>query len=166
MDDAKERQPLLSDDIRELLRLINAGDIGEILIKRGDTKVHIKRAIPQPQVVHTMVAPAAQAPSGPTATFTPVPTPAPAALTSEPQTTGVTVTAPMVGTFYASPTPKDAPYVQKGDEVHPGDVLGIIEAMKIMNEIECELTGRIIEVFVENGQPVEYGQRLMIIEPA
>ena len=72
----------------------------------------------------------------------------------------------MVGTYYGAPTPKDPPYVQAGDEVRPGDVLGIIEAMKIMNEIECEVTGRVVSVLVTNGQPVEYGQPLMIIEPA
>lgn len=71
----------------------------------------------------------------------------------------------MVGTYYGSPSPKDAPYVQVGDEVRPGDVLGIIEAMKIMNEIECEMQGHVKEILVDNGQPVEYGQALMVIEP-
>ncbi len=78
---------------------------------------------------------------------------------------GMTVTAPMVGTFYGSPSPKEPPYVRVGDEVKPGDVLGIIEAMKIMNEIECEVHGRVVRVLVETGQPVEYGQSLMLIEP-
>ena len=166
MADAEERQPLLTDDIRELLALINDGDIAEILIKRGDTKVHIKRTSPQPPVVHmmpgTVAHPAAypsQVAPAPALTTTPAPV-------AETLTTGVTVTAPMVGTYYAAPTPKDAPYVQSGDEVRPGDVLGIIEAMKIMNEIECELAGHVREILVENGQPVEYGQPLMIIEPA
>jgi acetyl-CoA carboxylase biotin carboxyl carrier protein len=166
MDDAEERQPLLTDDIRELLRLINSGDIAEILIKRGDTKVHIKRASAQPPMVHMVAGTVAQPASAPSATFAPPATTALTPPTSEPQTTGVVVTAPMVGTYYAAPTPKDTPYVQAGDEVRPGDVLGIIEAMKIMNEIECELTGHVIEVLVENGQPVEYGQPLRIIEPA
>jgi len=71
----------------------------------------------------------------------------------------------MVGTYYSAPTPKDPPYVRTGDEVRPGDVLGIVEAMKIMNEIECEIAGRVTELLVTNGQPVEYGQPLMIIEP-
>jgi len=71
----------------------------------------------------------------------------------------------MVGTFYAAPTPKEPPYVQVGDEVRPGDVLGIVEAMKIMNEIECEIQGRVLQILAESGQSVEYGQPLMIIEP-
>ena len=76
---------------------------------------------------------------------------------------GITITAPMVGTFYGAPSPKDPPYVRVGDEVKPGDVLGIIEAMK--NEIECEVHGRITQVLAQSSQPVEYGQALMVVEP-
>jgi len=83
----------------------------------------------------------------------------------EPLPAGQPVTAPMVGTFYAAPTPKDPAYVQEGDTIHPGDRVGIIEAMKMMNEIECEVGGRVARILVKNGQPVEYGQTLMIIEP-
>jgi acetyl-CoA carboxylase biotin carboxyl carrier protein len=75
------------------------------------------------------------------------------------------VSAPMVGTFYRALAPNEQPYVQEGDEVSPGDVVGLIEAMKIMNEIECEVHGRVLRLLVENGQSVEYGQPLMLIEP-
>jgi acetyl-CoA carboxylase biotin carboxyl carrier protein len=78
---------------------------------------------------------------------------------------GVVVPAPMVGTFYRAPAPNEPPYVQVGDEVRPGDVIGLIEAMKIMNEIECEVHGRVAQLMVDNAQPVEYGQPLMTIEP-
>ena len=169
MAEAEDREPLLTDDIRELLRLIAQGDIAEVLIKRGDAKVHIKRAIGQPVV--NMVAPAAAPTVLPAAAYLPPATsPSPSPATGEPEAAeqagiGVTVTAPMVGTFFATPSPKEPPYVHVGDEVRPGDVLGIIEAMKIMNEIECEVHGRVTHVLVENGQPVEYGQPLMIIAP-
>jgi acetyl-CoA carboxylase biotin carboxyl carrier protein len=78
---------------------------------------------------------------------------------------GQPITAPMVGTFYAAPSPKDQPYIQEGDTVHPGDRVGIIETMKMMNEIEAEIGGRVTRILVQNGQPVEYGQALMLVEP-
>jgi acetyl-CoA carboxylase biotin carboxyl carrier protein len=169
MAEAGDSQPLLTEDIRELLRLIAGSDIAEVLIERGEAKVHIKRALAQPQLVPF---PAGAAPhvAAPSVPYAPVIAPPAASTTSHPEALppaiGVTVTAPMVGTFYASPAPKEPPYVQVGDEVRPGDVLGIIEAMKIMNEIECEVQGRVAEILVEGGQAVEYGQPLMIIEPA
>jgi acetyl-CoA carboxylase biotin carboxyl carrier protein len=166
MAQAGDSQPLLTDDIRELLRLIAASDIGEVLIERGDAKVHIKRAVAQPAVVPG-VAVAAPHVTAPAAAFPQIVVPVAASVTPEAAApVGVRVTAPMVGTFYASPSPKDPPYVRVGDEVRPGDVLGIIEAMKIMNEIECETEGRVAEILVETGQAVEYGQTLMIIEPS
>ncbi len=168
MAGADDREPLLTDDVRELLRLITVGDITEVLIERGDAKVHVKRAIAQSPDVNMVAGAASQTPI-PAAAFLaqPVAAAAPAAAPeAEPvPSRGVTITAPMVGTFYATPAPKDPPYVQVGDEVRPGDVLGIIEAMKIMNEIECEIHGRVTEILAANGQPVEYGQPLMIIEP-
>jgi acetyl-CoA carboxylase biotin carboxyl carrier protein len=71
----------------------------------------------------------------------------------------------MVGTFYVAPSPKDSPYVQEGDTIQAGDRVGIVEAMKMMNEIESEIAGRIVRILVKNGQPVEYGQPLMLVEP-
>ena len=169
MAEAEHHEPLFTDDIRELLRSIADGDIAEVHIKRGDAEVHIKRAQAQPQIV-SMVTAAPQAAAPAPAIVPAAASPAPVVLaatieTVETPSNDLTITAPMVGTFYASPTPKDPPYVQVGDEVRPGDVLGIIEAMKIMNEIECEIPGRVARVLVTSGQPVEYGQPLMIIEP-
>ncbi len=167
MADAEHREPLLTDDIRELLRLIAQGDIAEVLIRRGDAEVHVKRAIAQPQVLSMVAAaPPVVVPNQgylPNGVVTPL-----TSLPGEqevPATTGVTVTAPMVGIYYSAPSPKEPTYVHLGDEVHPGDILGIIEAMKIMNEIECEMHGRVTNVLVTNGQPVEYGQPLLVIEP-
>lgn len=160
-------------EVRELIALMKASDLDEVLIKRGDAKIHLKRAgaaqaptvvpvysAPQPVAVGAPVAPIVSAAAPASAT-----SPADAAPAEAATDAGVTVTAPMVGTFYAAPSPKEPPYVQVGDEVRPGDVLGIIEAMKIMNEIECEVHGRVADILAQNGQPVEYGQPLMIIEP-
>jgi acetyl-CoA carboxylase biotin carboxyl carrier protein len=166
MAEGDEREPLLTDDIRELLRLVNQGDFAEVLIRRGDAKVHIKRSVAQPAA--PTFAPLFTTPSVPaTSVVAHAPAAAPAAPTeaAEPVVAGVSITAPMVGTYYGAPSPKDAPYVQVGDEVRPGDVVGIIEAMKIMNEIECETQGRVKAILVESGQAVEYGQPLMVIEP-
>lgn len=166
---------LLTDDIRELLALIKESDLAEVLIERGDARVHVKRAVPAPPVVNMVSAPPVQAEQfGPSSLGAPSPmpsartsdyTPNPGDLVGE-ERGGVTIMAPMVGTFYATPSPKDPPYVRVGEEVRPGDVVGIIEAMKIMNEIECEVHGRVTRILVENGQPVEYGQALMVIEPS
>ncbi len=165
MPEGADDQPLLTDDIRELLRLIAGGDIAEVLIERGDARVHIKRAIAQPQLMPVVpgTMPHIAAPIAPfSQAAAPLAAPAETEVEAE---TGIIITAPMVGTFYGSAAPKDPPYVRVGDEVRPGDVLGIIEAMKIMNEIECEIQGRVVQILAESGQPVEYGQPLMIIEP-
>ncbi len=169
MGDHERNGVLLTDEVRELVALMKDSDIAEVLIERGDAKLHLKRstpAAPAPVTVPVYSAP-------PLAGVQPVVAPAIAAApvvagqdVEETQpVSGVAVTAPMVGTFYGAPSPKDPPYVRVGDEVRPGDVLGIIEAMKIMNEIECEVHGRVAQVLVQSSQPVEYGQTLMVIEP-
>jgi acetyl-CoA carboxylase biotin carboxyl carrier protein len=157
------------DAVRELLRMIDGSDVTEILIERGDNRLHVKRGpavVPQPtlplaQMLPVAAAPVASAPVQPM--FQPAPPPSDAPPAQLPA--GHTVVAPMVGTFYSAPSPKDPPFVQEGDEVRAGDGIGIIEAMKMMNEIETEVAGRVAKVLVKNGQPVEYGQPLMVIEP-
>jgi acetyl-CoA carboxylase biotin carboxyl carrier protein len=163
------------DAIREVLRLLSDTDITEIQIKRGDAELHIKRGPAQhaaPYMVTPSLASALQAPLTsplpPVASFqqhTHLAEHAPAPAEREPAPSGQPITAPMVGTFYSSPSPKDSPFVQEGDTIHPGDRVGIIETMKMMNEIESEIAGRITRILVHNGQPVEYGQPLMIVEP-
>lgn len=162
------------NDVRELLRLISETDVTEIAIERGDAKLHIKRGIappaPQylmtPSLAATLSAGAPQSPYG-NAAFASAPTAASGeAADAEALPEGQAITSPMVGTFYAAPSPKDTPYISEGDEVQVGDVVGIVEAMKIMNEIESEVAGRVIRVLVASGQPVEYGQPLIIVESA
>lgn len=158
MAEEQQRPVLLTDEVRELLAMIKNTDIAEVLIEHGDAKLHVKRMQPvAPPVV-----------AGAASTVQPVVMPPIVQPVIDPETeepAGVAVTAPMVGTFYRSPAPNEPPYVQEGDEVRPGDVVGIVEAMKIMNEIECEVHGRVAQLLVEGGQSVEYGQPLMIIEP-
>jgi acetyl-CoA carboxylase biotin carboxyl carrier protein len=78
----------------------------------------------------------------------------------------IAITSPMVGTFYRSPSPEAAPFVQSGDEVEPGKIVCIIEAMKLFNEIESDVRGKIVKILAENGKPVEYGQKLFLIKKA
>jgi len=164
MADQERSDALLTDEVRDLVALIKDTDIAEVLIERGNAKLHIKRALPQATVA-AQVVPAQQIPA---TVAVPVALNSAAPVAAIPpaveEASGHVVTAPMVGTFYTTPAPKEPPYVQVGDEVKPGDVLGIIEAMKIMNEIECEVHGRVKKLVAEHGQPVEYGQTLMLIE--
>ncbi|NJN18726.1 MAG: acetyl-CoA carboxylase biotin carboxyl carrier protein [Oscillochloris sp.] len=158
------------DAVRELLRLIDRSDITEILIERGDARLHVKRGVtptPQPLPVYTPLAPIApvgHAPMQPSVQPMFEPEPGPNGPPVE-MPAGHTILAPMVGTFYASPSPKDPAFVEEGDEIHAGDSVGIVEAMKMMNEIESDVSGRVARILVKNGQPVEYGQPLMVIEP-
>ncbi len=147
--------------VRKLLELIKDTGIAEIEIKEGEEAVRISRmptgayanhAPPQymmPAPVANIAAPAA------------APVEAPAV---KPRANEHVVTAPMVGTFYAAPTPGAKAFVDIGDEVKVGQVLCIIEAMKMMNQIESEVAGRVVSVLVENGSPVEFGQALFVIE--
>ncbi|HEX9370422.1 MAG TPA: acetyl-CoA carboxylase biotin carboxyl carrier protein [Roseiflexaceae bacterium] len=167
--------------LREVLRLISETDITEITIERGGSKLHIRRGASQAQSAAApfLVTPslaaalphAMHSPLPPVAPFQqhagphPAGEPAQADETSEHMSGDEPIASPMVGTYYSAPSPKDPPYVQEGDTIQPGDRVGIVEAMKMMNEIEAEIGGRITKILVKDGQPVEYGQPLMIVEP-
>jgi acetyl-CoA carboxylase biotin carboxyl carrier protein len=145
--------------VKKLIELLEESGISEIEISEGEESVRISR-YPRPGAVTTTVAvPAAPAaaPSSPAA-------PAAAAGTAPAPTRGQQVTAPMVGTFYSGPAPGAKPFVEIGTEVKPGDTLCVIEAMKMMNQIESEFAGRVVSILVENGSPVEFGQTLFVIE--
>jgi acetyl-CoA carboxylase biotin carboxyl carrier protein len=141
--------------VKKLIELLEESGISEIEISEGEESVRISR-YPKPGTVSVaapmQAAPAAPAPSAPAAA-------APAA-----PARGQQVTAPMVGTFYSGPAPGAKPFVEIGTEVKPGDTLCVIEAMKMMNQIESEFAGRVVSVLVENGSPVEFGQTLFVIE--
>lgn len=160
---------LLTDEIRELIQLMAASDLTEINIENGSQKILIKRE--PPRVVMQEYAPApARGPKTMRAVSNSGSAPVEIAPISDPgsppEDSFHKVTAPMVGTFYRSADPKGKPFVQEGDTVEKGQVIGIIEAMKIMNEIQSDHAGRCLRVTVENGQPVEYGQTLIVLEPA
>jgi acetyl-CoA carboxylase biotin carboxyl carrier protein len=147
--------------VKKLIELLEESGISEIEISEGEESVRISR-YPKPGTV-TATAPAAPpAPPAPATAAPPVA--APAAEAPPPPARGQQVTAPMVGTFYSGPAPGSKPFVEIGTEVKPGDTLCVIEAMKMMNQIESEFAGRVVSILVENGSPVEFGQPLFLIE--
>jgi len=150
--------------VKKLIELLEESGISEIEISEGEESVRISR-YPNPGTVSVqtlqhpaMLAPPAAPAPAPAATAEPAAAPAP------PPARGQQVTAPMVGTFYSGPAPGAKPFVEIGTEVKPGDTLCVIEAMKMMNQIESEIAGRVVSILVENGSPVEFGQALFIIE--
>jgi len=145
-------------EIRALLDLLREYGLSEVEVERGGDRIRLRRD-PAP-------APAAPA-AAPMAAAAPVPAAVPAVEPGREDRRQhlVTVEAPMVGTFYRAPSPDAEPYAREGDAIKEGQVLCIIEAMKLMNEIESKVSGRVIRVLAENGQPVEYGQPLFLIEP-
>jgi acetyl-CoA carboxylase biotin carboxyl carrier protein len=155
--------------VKKLIELLEESGIAEIEISEGEESVRISRypaggahAAP---VVHYAPAPMAPMAAAPQATLAPPVGAAPAAAAPAPAAKADhTVTAPMVGTFYAAATPGAKAFVDIGSEVNVGDTLCIIEAMKMMNQIESDKAGRVTAVLVKNGDPVEFGQPLFIIE--
>ena len=144
--------------LKTLIDLVETSGIAELEIQEGEERVRITRtAPPGHQSVTLHAAPAPAAPAAPPAVAAPVPEAAPAAAE------GHTVKSPMVGTFYRSASPGAAPFVEIGDTIAQGDTLCIVEAMKLMNEIEADASGTIKAILVENGQPVEFGQPLFVI---
>jgi acetyl-CoA carboxylase biotin carboxyl carrier protein len=156
-------------EIQELIRFVAKSGVNEVELERDGFKLSIKANAPAPvaQVVAAPMpvqmatapvaaAPAASAPSAPVAT-------APAASN---ESNYLTITSPMIGTFYRTPGPDKDPFVNVGDLVEPGKVVCIVEAMKLFNEIESEVKGRIVKVLVDNASPVEYGQPLFLVDPA
>lgn len=161
-------------ELKELIEFLIEKDIAEFELERGDVKVKIKRGaepLAAPVITHVTSAPAAPAAvsympatshapgAAPPATIPP----ASAAPAAEPQEELHIVKSPIVGTFYESPAPGAPPFIKTGDMVQAGQVLCIIEAMKLMNEIESDASGEIVKMLAANGKPVEYGQPLFAI---
>ena len=146
--------------VKKLIELLDESGIAEIEITEGEESVRISRYAPGTPVAAAPVAMAAPAPAA-VAAAAPAAAPVEAA---EPEEDGFEVTAPMVGTFYAASSPGAAPYVQVGDRVNEGDTLCIIEAMKMMNQIEADVSGIVKSIRLQNGEPVEFGQTLIVID--
>jgi acetyl-CoA carboxylase biotin carboxyl carrier protein len=148
--------------VKKLIELLEESGIAEIEISEGEESVRISRfptgGAAQPQMMHYAAPPQMAAPvAAPVAA-------APVAVAAAPAKADHSVTAPMVGTFYASASPGAKAFVEIGSEVNVGDTLCIIEAMKMMNQIESDKSGRVTAVLVKNGEPVEFGQPLFIVE--
>ena len=151
--------------VKKLIELLDESGIAEIEITEGDDSVRISRYAQGAPVTVASPAPAAVAAPAPAPAAAATPAePAAAAQSPAPEEEGFAVTAPMVGTFYAAPSPGASPYVQAGDRVSAGDTLCIIEAMKMMNQIEADVSGVVKSIRVQNGEPVEYGQTLIVID--
>ena len=153
--------------VKKLIELLDDSGIAEIEITEGEESVRISRYPASMPVAAAPVAAHAPAPAPAPASAAPAPlaAEAPSDATAEHKDDdGFEVTAPMVGTFYAASSPGAAPYVQVGDRVNEGDTLCIIEAMKMMNQIEADVSGVVKSIRIQNGEPVEYGQVLFVID--
>jgi acetyl-CoA carboxylase biotin carboxyl carrier protein len=147
--------------VKKLIELLDESGIAEIEITEGEESVRISRYSSQAPAP----APAPVLAAAPAAPVAAAPAPAPvAAAAAEAEEDGHAVTAPMVGTFYSAPSPGSADFVQLGDRVNVGDTLCIVEAMEMMNPIEAEVSGTIKSIRAQNGDPVEYGQTLFMID--
>jgi acetyl-CoA carboxylase biotin carboxyl carrier protein len=162
-------------EIKELIQFLKEEEITEFELERGDVKLRIRRGTAEVSqgaaeriialhsaAVPVALPPVAPAPAGQGAGTAP-PTAAPAV--PPPQEELHIVRSPIVGTYYESPSPGSPPFVKPGDMVEAGQVLCIVEAMKLMNEIEADVAGEIVKSLVKNGQPIEYGQELFAIRP-
>lgn len=159
--------------IQELIKMVNKSNIGELTIEQKDFKVTIKQK--EDKITQMMSAPLQAAPIYTTAPQPALSAPQPAGGTSALEKTKgaeaasgnyVTIKSPMIGTFYRKPSPDKPNFVEVGVDVTPGKVVCIIEAMKLFNEIESEVKGKIVKILVEDASPVEYDQPLFLVEPS
>ena len=165
--------------LRQIVEILEASEVTRLVWQRGEERLFIRRGpVPAPTIVHAapvtpsvspapvMAAPVMAAAPGVHHAPAPVAAAAPAAAAPAAEKPGHAVTSPFVGTFYRTPAPDQPPFAEVGSVVKKGQVLCIVEAMKLMNEIEADVAGRVAEILVENGQPVEFGQALFRIEPS
>ena len=147
------------DEINQILELMRAHGLAEFELERDDLHIRLRKA------ETAVVTPSGPPPAAPEA-VNPASPPAAGASGGTGESGATIVEAPILGTFYRAAAPESSPFVEVGDVVKPGDVLCIIEAMKLMNDIKSEHAGEVVEIFVENGQPVQYGERLFAIRRA
>ena len=158
------------NELRELLAAINQTDIAELTLKSEAFELTVRRSLRPETRAEGLSAPATPAimPEVGISSTPALAIESPALSPPPPKIDRrlLEITCPMVGTFYRAPTPDDSPFVNVGDRVQTGQTVCIIEAMKLMNELETEVSGEIVEILVQNGEPVEYGQALMRVNPA
>ena len=149
-------------EIQELIKFVAKSGVSEVSIDRKDFKITIKAQGNAPTVVNMQAAPMPMA-----AALAPVAAaaPAPVAPVANENTNLITIKSPMIGTFYRSGSPDKPSFVNVGDKIGPGNVLCVIEAMKLFNEIESEVSGKIVKILIDDASPIEYDQPLFLVEP-
>ena len=155
------------EEIKDLIKLVSKSGLGKVEIEREGFRISIKGSQAEPIMVQAAPMVAAAAPvntAAPVATS--APSAAPAAEAADDDSKYITVKSPMIGTFYRTPGPDKDPFVNVGDTIQKGDKVCIIEAMKTFNEIESEVSGKIVKVLVDNASPVDYDQPLFLVDPA
>jgi oxaloacetate decarboxylase alpha subunit len=149
-------------EIKEMMKLMNEYEMFEVEIEREGVKLKLKKGMDGaivPMMHHAPAGPAAHTASAPVVE-------SPSAAAPSRSSTAAEINSPMVGTFYRSPSPEAPPFVEIGQMVDVGQVVCIVEAMKLMNEIKSEVKGKVVDVLVNNAEPVEFGQTLFLVEPA
>jgi acetyl-CoA carboxylase biotin carboxyl carrier protein len=153
-------------EIKELIRLVAESGVSEVEVERGDFKVSIKKAEEKTTIIQQVAAPVTHTFEAAPIAQAPIASIHMPAVTSAPAVSNlITIKSPMIGTYYKTPSPDKPAFVNIGDEIKVGQVLCIVEAMKLFNEIESEVSGRIVKILVENASPVEYDQPLFLVEP-
>lgn len=164
-DIEQKKNPMKAKEIQELIDYISNSGLAEVKIKTEEFELSIKKyadsaaVAPAPQVYMHAPAPAPVAAA-------PAPAPAPAAAPASTPSNLLEIKSPMIGTFYLTPNPDSAPFVTEGASIRAGQTVCIIEAMKLFNEIESEISGKIVKILVSNATPVEYDQPLFLVDPA
>lgn len=154
-------------EIKELIKLVSESGVSEVEVERGDFKVSIKKVEEKTTIIQQAAAPVVQQISAPVTAAPALATlHTPAVTTPAPTASNlITIKSPMIGTYYKQPSPDKPAFVNVGDEIKVGQVLCIVEAMKLFNEIESEVSGKIVKILVESASPVEYDQPLFLVEP-
>lgn len=155
-------------EIQNLIKFVSNSGVAEVKLETGDIKITIKTTVEgnTPEITYVQQAPVAQAlPQAPVAAAA-APAAAPSAPAADDSAKYVTIKSPIIGTFYRKPSPDKSPFVEVGASVGKGDVLCVIEAMKLFNEIESEVSGKIVKILVDDMSPVEFDQPLFLVDPS
>jgi acetyl-CoA carboxylase biotin carboxyl carrier protein len=157
-------------EIQNLIKFVSNSGVAEVKLETGDVKITIRTTLEgnTPEITYVQqAAPVQQAVAAPVTAPTPIAaTPAAPAAATEDHSKYVTIKSPMIGTFYRKPSPDKAPFVEVGSSVGKGDVLCVVEAMKLFNEIEAEISGKIVKILVDDMSPVEFDQPLFLVDPS
>lgn len=157
-------------EIQNLIKFVSNSGVAEVKLETGDVKITIRTTLEgnTPEITYVQqAAPVQQAVAAPVAAPAPVAaTPATPAAPAEDNSKYVTIKSPMIGTFYRKPSPDKAPFVEVGSSIGKGDVLCVVEAMKLFNEIEAEVSGKIVKILVDDMSPVEFDQPLFLVDPS